>query len=36
MSARFTDRLAAVCGAVFLIGLIAIIVVAVAKIFFSL
>lgn len=36
MSARFTDRLAAICGAIFLIGLVAIIVVAIAKIFFSL
>jgi|GEM_PF-3579510 len=35
MSAKFTDRLAAVCGAIFLIGLAALVLVAVAKLFFG-
>ncbi len=36
MSAKFTDKLAAICGVFFLIGLILIIVAAVAKMFMGL
>jgi hypothetical protein len=36
MSAKFTDKLAAICGIFFLIGLILIIVAAVAKMFMGL
>lgn len=33
MSAKFTDKLAAICGAFFLVGIIALIVVALIKMF---
>ena len=36
MSAKFTDKLAAICGVFFLVGLFVIIVAAIAKMFMGL